>query len=146
MSEPKRMNVYPFCLSDTQIVRDLWCKIPEGEIVYVSPSEQYSFDGVWLDRVIERFNRDPLVGLIYSDIRIYIDENYYTNFLNDDNRIEEKTPIFIVKRSSINIADCSTTVEIFNKYISSGQRVEHIAETVSSCSELAYDNKIHQRN
>lgn len=146
MSEPKRMSVYQFCLSDAQHVRELWYKIPEGEIVCVSPSEQYSFDVVWANKVIERFNRDPLIGLIYSDIQINIGENYYTEFLNDDNRISQNVPVFIAKRSNIDISECTTTPEVFGIYISNGQRVEHLAETLFSCSELAYDNKIHQGN
>lgn len=131
MSEPKRMNVYESCITN-DVDKEIWHKIPEGEIVYITPSSEYQKNEKWDDLAFHRFNKDNFIGLIYSDIQVSIGDNYYTEFLNDDNRIEEDTPVFIVKCSDIDISTCNTTVEVFNKYISSGKRVEHIAETLSS--------------
>jgi len=145
MSQPKRMNVYLKCIN-SELDAELYEDIPEGEIVYVAPSEEYSFNGSYLEKVIERFNKDKFIGLIYSDLHVYVYENYYNVFLNDDNRIDERIPLFIVKRSDIDISKCVTTLDVFNTYITHGQRVEHLAVPISMCSELAYDNKIHQGN
>ncbi len=131
MSKPKMKNIYPYLLS-SDIDKKLWANIPDGEVVYVSPLESCSWNSRHIELVIERFKKDPLIGLIYSDIEVHVGENYYTMFLNDDNKIDDGVPVFVVKRSNIDVSQCSTISEVFNLYISNNQRVEHIAETVSS--------------
>ena len=64
MSQPKRMNVYLKCIN-SELDAELYEDIPEGEIVYVAPSEEYSFKGSYLKEVIGRFNKDKFIGLIY---------------------------------------------------------------------------------